>query len=124
VLLGDPPAASALLAWDGPAITLSVSPNSALAPVFAEARAATREVIGADAGDIEGDKFTPHLTLAYSTAVQPAAPVIAKLGKRLPPCEVTVREVSLVVQDGPEDQWNWRVAGSARLLGGVGASGV
>lgn len=98
------------------AIALSVSHGSALAPVFAAARTATREVLGADAGD--QDQWVPHLTLCYSTAEQPAAPVIAELGKMLPPCEVTIGEMSLVVQDGAEDQWNWRVAGSARLLGG------
>jgi 2'-5' RNA ligase len=106
------------------AIVLSVAPGSVLRPVFEAARTATREVLGPDAGDVEGDEFTPHMTLAYSAAEQPAAPVIAELGKTLPPCRVTIREVSLVVQHGPEDQWNWQVAGSARLLGGLGPPGV
>jgi 2'-5' RNA ligase len=105
------------------AIALSVSPESALAPVFAAALAATRDVLGADAGEVEGDEWMPHLTLCYSTAEQPAAPVIAQLGKTLPACEVTIGEMSLVIQDGAEDQWNWRVVGSACLLGGLGASG-
>lgn len=105
------------------AIALSVSPRSALAPVLEAARTATREVLGADA-DGEGDEWAPHLTLCYSTAEQAAAPVIAGLGKTLPACEVTISEMSLVVQDGPEDQWNWRVAGNARLLGDPGAPGV
>lgn len=106
------------------AIVLSVSPRSALAPVLAAARTATRGVLGADAGDGEGDEWVPHLTLCYPTTEQPAAPVIAELGTTLPACEVTIGEMSLVVQDGAEDQWNWRVAGSARLLGGLGTSGV
>ena len=88
------------------------------------ARTATREVLGADPGDAGGNGFVPHLTLCYSTSEQPAAPVIAELGKTLPPCEVTISELSLVIQDGPEDQWNWRVAGSARLLGGLSAAGA
>lgn len=50
----------------------------------------------------------PHMTLCYSTGKQPAAPVIAELGKTLPTLNVTIRELSLVVQDGPEDLWNWR----------------
>jgi hypothetical protein len=33
--------------------------------------------------------------------------VIKALGKELPPCEVTIREMSLVVQQGPEPLWNW-----------------
>lgn len=106
------------------AIALSVSPGSALAPVLTAARTATREVLGADPGEGEEDEWTPHLTLCYSTASQPAAPVIARLGKTLPPRELTVDEMSLVAQDGAEDQWNWRVVGSARLLGGPGTSGA
>ena len=96
------------------AITLSVSPGSALAPVFAAARAATDEVLGTNADD-DGQPWVPHLTLCYTTTEQPAAPVIAELGKTIPACEATISKVSLVVQDGPEDQWNWRIAGNARL---------
>jgi 2'-5' RNA ligase len=103
------------------AIALSVSPASALAPVLEAARAATREVLGADAADGERDEWAPHLTLCYSTVQQPTAPVIAELGKTLPASEVTISEMSLVIQDGPEELWNWRVAGSARLAGGPGA---
>jgi 2'-5' RNA ligase len=99
------------------AIVLSVSPRTALAPVLGAARIATREVLGVDAGDCEGDEWAPHLTLCYSTVELPAAPVIAKLGKTLPAFVVTVSEMSLVVQNGAEDQWDWQVAGSARLLG-------
>ncbi len=106
------------------AIALSVSPRSALAPVLSAARTATHEVLGANAGDGEEEEWLPHLTLCYSTADQPAAPVIAELGKSIPACEATIDEVSLVVQDGSEDQWNWRVTGRARLLGGQGAPGV
>jgi 2'-5' RNA ligase len=105
------------------AIALSVSPASALAPVLAAARAATREVLGADTVDGERDEWAPHLTLCYSTMEQDAGPVIAELGKTLPASEVTISEMSLVVQDGPEDRWNWRIAGSARLLGS-GSSGT
>jgi 2'-5' RNA ligase len=101
------------------AIALSVSPASALAPVRAAAHAATRGIPGMDAGDDREEEWTPHLTLCYSTAEQPAAPVIAALGKTLPAREVTIREMSLVVQEGPEHLWKWRVAGSAGLLGSM-----
>lgn len=103
------------------AIVLGVAPGSALAPVLAAARTATHEVLGVSVGDGEADEWLPHLTLCYSTDEQPAAPVIAELGKAIQPCEATIDEVSLVVQDGSEEQWNWRVAGSARLLGGQSA---
>ena len=57
------------------------------------------------------------MTLCYSTSEQPAAPVIAELGTALPACDVTIDTMSLVVQDGPERLWNWRIAGTVRLLG-------
>jgi 2'-5' RNA ligase len=105
------------------AITLLASPKSALSPILEAARTATHEVLDTDADDRDEDKWLPHLTLCYSATEQPAAPVIAALGKTLPTCEATITEMSLVVQDGPETLWNWQVAGSARLLGGPGESG-
>jgi 2'-5' RNA ligase len=70
-------------------------------------QAATRTVTGRD-GIMEYRPWTPHVTLAYSSAVQPAAPIIDALGRELPPCEVTIRTVDLVVQEGAERLWNWR----------------
>lgn len=96
------------------AIVLGVSPASALSPVFDAAQAATRDVTGSS-GDTSA--WTPHLTLCYSTSGQPAAPIIAALGKSLPPCEVTIDTLSLVVQNGPELLWDWQRVGDARLLG-------
>jgi hypothetical protein len=61
--------------------------------------------------------WTPHLTVCYSTGEQPAAPVIALLGKAIPRCEVTIDRLSLVVQNGTEQLWDWQVAGTARLDG-------
>jgi hypothetical protein len=58
-----------------------------------------------------------HLAISYSTGEQPAAPVIAELGKTVPGCEVTIDQLSLVVQNGPEQLWDWRVTGAARLGG-------
>ncbi|MCW2933340.1 MAG: hypothetical protein JWM19_4302 [Actinomycetia bacterium] len=107
------------------AIALSAVPAAALEPIFDAARLVTREALGADAaGDGYGEEWMPHLTLCYSTAEQPAAPVIAGLGRTLPACKVTIGEMSLVVQDGPEHLWNWRIAGSASLLGQPGKSAV
>jgi hypothetical protein len=103
------------------AIAIKVSPASALAPVLSAARDATREVLGASAAE-DGKEWAPHLTLRYSAGEQPAAPVIAELGTALPAREVTIGDMSLVVQDGPEQSWNWRVAGTARLLGGPGSA--
>ena len=99
-------------------IALGVSPASALNPVLAAAQAATLEVIGTSGSTEDAaSAWTPHLTVSYSTGEQAAAPVIAELGKAIPVCEVTIDRLSLVVQNGPEQLWDWRVAGTARLGG-------
>jgi 2'-5' RNA ligase len=104
-------------------VALGVSPASALTPVLAAAQAATLEVTGTSgsAEDV-ASALPPHLTVCYSTGEQAAAPVIAELGKAIPACEVTIDRLSLVVQNGPEQLWDWRVAGTARL-GGHGSPG-
>jgi hypothetical protein len=55
------------------------------------------------------------VTLCYSTSHQPAAPIIAALGKSLPPCEVTIDTLTLVIQHGPPLSWNWRPVGTIYL---------
>jgi hypothetical protein len=102
------------------AIVIGVSPASALTPVFEAAQAATREVTGAcgvTSSSGAASAWIPHLTLCYSTTEQPAGPIIAALGKTLPPCEVTIDTLSLVVQKGPEPLWDWHPVGDVRLLG-------
>ena len=102
------------------AIALEVSPATALSPILEAAQAATREVTGTSGvadGPGAASSWTPHLTLCYSTAKQSAAPVIAALGNALPACEVTIDQLNLVVQNGPEPLWDWHPVGAARLLG-------
>jgi 2'-5' RNA ligase len=119
-LAGTPPVTVTLgrFLYSPEGVALAVLPASALSPVLAAAQAATRELTGTSgsAGD-EASALPPHLTVCYSTSEQPAAPVIAELGKAIPACEVTIDRLSLVVQNGPEQLWDWRVAGTA-LLGG------
>lgn len=120
-LAGTPPVTVTLgrFLYSPEGIALAVSPASALSPVLAAAQAATCEVTGTsgNAKDV-ASALPPHLTVCYSTGEQPAAPVIAELGKAVPACEVTIDRLSLVVQNGPEQLWDWRVAGTA-LLGGL-----
>jgi 2'-5' RNA ligase len=97
-------------------IALAVSPQDALNPVFEAAQAAISEITGS-AAQSPGSAWTPHMTLCYSTSQQPAAPVIAALGRELPGCEVTLDKLSLVIQRGPELLWDWRPLGTADLLG-------
>lgn len=89
------------------AIVLGVQPAGALDALFGAIRCATSVVKGQD--EVSSDEpWTPHVTLAYSTAVQPVAPIIAALGQKLFSCDVTIRCVNLIVQEGPERLWKWR----------------
>jgi len=89
------------------AVMLGVRPDGVLDPVLDGVRAATRLATGSE-GTVEHLPWTPHLTLAYSTSVQPARPIIAALGRELPAREATIDRISLVSQVGPERLWNWR----------------
>lgn len=90
------------------AIALEVRPAECLLPMLEAVRAATRAAIGRD-GMLAHEPWTPHVTVAYSAARGPAAPIVAALGRRLPEREITIDSVSLVVQDGPETSWDWRL---------------
>ena len=52
--------------------------------------------------------WTPHISVAYSNGVGPAAPVIAALGERLPDLPVTITSLSLVAQVQAGRSWQWR----------------
>ncbi|WP_405088858.1 2'-5' RNA ligase family protein [Microbispora sp. NBC_01389] len=96
------------------AIAVEARPAEALAPMLDAVRAATRTATGRD-GVLGTDPWTPHVTVAYSSAAQPAEPVIAALGRHLPDCKVTIDHISLVLQDGPEYLWNWHPCAEAPL---------
>jgi 2'-5' RNA ligase len=89
------------------AIVFGVEPDGALDPVYSAVRAAAQ--IGDDQDNVVGyQSWNPHVTLAYSTSVQAARPIIDALGRKLPICQVTIDHINLVIQEGPERQWNWR----------------
>lgn len=98
------------------AIMLGFTPKGALDPIHDAVRHATQVVTGRK-GSFTGpaDRWTPHVTISYSTARQPMAPIAAALGHEVPRCDVTVDAVSLVVQWGPERLWNWDQIGTAYL---------
>jgi 2'-5' RNA ligase len=97
------------------AIMLAVRPNEALRPIFEAAREATREVTGSPGGPGNKLPSTPHITIAYSTALQPAEPIINSLGLSLPERKVQISQVSLVVQHGPERNWDWQPEATIRF---------
>ncbi|MER5647897.1 2'-5' RNA ligase family protein [Streptosporangium sp. NPDC002524] len=89
------------------AIVLEARPAERLLPMLEAVRAATYAATGQD-GVLAHEPWTPHVTVAYSSANGPSAPIITALGRRLPDREVTIGGISLVVQDGPETSWDWR----------------
>ena len=98
------------------AIVLGFSPEAALDPIHRAVRQATLMVTGRT-GSVTGPvaRWTPHITIAYSTGNQPMAPIANALGREVPRCDITVSTVSLVIQWGPERLWNWQPVGTASL---------
>lgn len=102
------------IAYSPEEILLELEPAD-LGPIREATQAAARKVLGREArAEVP---WTPHTAIAYSTADQPAAPVIDALGHRLTRCDFTVDAVSLIIQFGPERDWDCRHLGSALLLG-------
>jgi 2'-5' RNA ligase len=100
------------------AIVLTAHPADALSPIRDAAQRATREVTGhSGSDDRSSPQWTPHVTLCYSTSVQPAQPIIAALGKELPTCQASIDNLSLVAQQGTEWLWNWSPVGAVSLPG-------
>jgi 2'-5' RNA ligase len=97
------------------AITLGASPAKALAPIRNAALTATRLATGQDLTHDEHERWIPHITICYSTAHQPAAPLIAALGESLPRCDIQISAFSLIIQRGPERRWDWSTIATIRL---------
>ena len=98
------------------AIMLGFTPEGALDPIHRAVRQATLAVTGRT-GSVTGPaaRWTPHITISYSTGRQPMAPIADALGREVPACDITVRAVSLVIQWGPERLWNWQPVGTVTL---------
>jgi 2'-5' RNA ligase len=90
------------------AIMLAARPSEALLPVLEVAQQATREVTGSSGRPGSKLPWTPHITIAYSTAHQPTGPIIDALGRSLPERKVQIRALSLVNQRGSERDWDWQ----------------
>jgi 2'-5' RNA ligase len=117
LLASTPPAAITLgqVLFHREAIMLGVAPAQALTAIYNAARSATHAVTGKHPPDGQRPRWRPHITICYSTASQPAKPIIEALGTRLPNCHIDIGALSLVVQHGPERAWNWTVVSTIRL---------
>ncbi len=87
------------------AVMLDVRPHEALDPVLRVVQDATRLATGRD-GRLYHEPWVPHITVAYSNMVRPAAPVIEALGRELPRRDVAISSISLISQV-PEHLWTW-----------------
>jgi hypothetical protein len=76
---------------------------------------AVREAAQRTIGSPEDAGWIPHVTVAYSTSVQPGGPIIAALGRELPECKITISSVSLIAQQGAERLWEWRPVADIQL---------
>lgn len=97
------------------AIMLGVAPAEALQPIRDAALQATRLATGVQETDTAAPAWIPHITICYSTADQPAQPLIDALGLQLPSCDIQVSALSLVIQHCPERTWNWSIINTIHL---------
>lgn len=86
------------------AVMLDAGPAEPFRSVIEAIQTATRHAGHSTA--LYHDPWRPHITLAYSNATLPAAPVIQALGRNLPARQITIRSISLVSQS-PEQRWTW-----------------
>jgi 2'-5' RNA ligase len=117
-LLADTAPITATLARIGyhpEAIVLAVTPAEAFLPIHDAARIATAQARGNGHQDDHRPRWMPHVTICYSTASQPATPIIDALGLELPSRQIQISALSLVIQHGPERDWNWTTVGTLRL---------
>lgn len=95
------------------AIMLAVEPVQPLRDLHERVRIASTSAFP-DLDVSPSENWIPHVTVAYSTAGQPAAPIIDGLGASVVARRFTINALSLVVQWGPEQFWDWET--TARVL--------
>lgn len=97
------------------AIVLALEPLGALDPVLNAVRAATTAA-GCE-GQTDTNPWIPHVSVVYSHASGPAAPIIEAVGRWLPKTEITIRSISLVAQTQVGRSWQWRQIDEVQFSG-------
>ena len=97
------------------AIMLAVEPVVDLHGIRQRIDSITAPIIGRSVDDNATTRWIPHMTIGYSTADQPAAPIIEALGFSISPHHFIVGKIMLVIQWGPERWWNWEQIGAIQL---------
>lgn len=95
------------------AVMLAVEPADQLRALQDRVRSATASALGRTD---TSTKWVPHVTVAYSTAGHPADRIVSALDTSVSSGYFPVDHLSLVVQWGPERQWNWDEVGTVKLL--------
>jgi 2'-5' RNA ligase len=116
-LAGIPPIAVTMgkILFHPEAIMLAAQPAEALLPVLEAVQEATQKVTGSPGRAGNKLPWTPHVTIAYSTAQQAAEPIITALGRSLPERKVQISTITLVNQHGPERSWDWHPEATIRF---------
>jgi 2'-5' RNA ligase len=97
------------------AVTFPIEPLGALDPVLEAIRSAAD--LASCPGHTDTNPWVPHLSVAYSNGVSSAEPIIAALGRSLPPIHIAIRSVSLVAQTQVGRSWQWRSVTEVPLAG-------
>lgn len=101
---------------DPEVIRLKVHPVEELLPV----RRALREAIAAVRGPdmvMEPEQWHPHVSVAYSNAEGPMAPLADTIADELPPARVRISEVHLIRLGRDEHQYTWTTEARVPLAG-------
>ncbi|MDG4793035.1 2'-5' RNA ligase family protein [Micromonospora sp. WMMD1082] len=102
---------------DAEGIGLLIRPWAAVERVRAAVRASIAAVWPVVPEPADG--FRPHLTIAYSGAPAPTAPIRARLAelRHLPPVTATISEVSLIALRREDRTYRWSTVATAPLNG-------
>lgn len=101
---------------DSEALTLPVRPAERVARLRAALRTAIADVRGAGNVPEDPDDFRPHVSLAYSNAAGPAAPIAQRLtAQPVTSAEITVRHATLIDLNRDHRVYQWTDIATAEL---------
>lgn len=103
---------------DGGAVTWAVYPEESLSEVRETVRLCSTEILGEERAGRRRDRWSPHVTLGYGAADDPADDLAAALAfTELPRVEVAITEVALVdvEQDLTWRQYRWEPIAGVRV---------
>ncbi len=101
---------------DPEALMLPVRPTEPVARLRATLRSAIADVWGPDSVPEDPDGFRPHVSLAYSNAAGPAAPIAQRLTAwPVTSDEITVRRATLIDLNRDYRVYQWADIATAEL---------